>query len=134
MGARGEHGVHHWRGGRAPGGRPPDQPLWGPFPIRTLGGGPGRSDRAVAPFETRADVARHAGSLVEEFHHTGTAPHLELRRDERLGPRIGVAGDFHGSLHVDAGALPLSVGIGLGREGLQGGAVAGLKEALSGAG
>ena len=40
-------------------------------------------DRAVAPFEVGAEVARHAGAFVEEFHHPGTHTHLELVLDRR---------------------------------------------------
>jgi hypothetical protein len=99
-----------------------------------VGGGHGRSHCAVAPFEVRADVARHAGPLVKECHHPGTDTHLELLLDERLGHRIVVAVDFHVLINVDAGAFPRSRFIGLGREGLQGGVVEGLKKTESGAG
>src|SRR5712691_6913145 len=102
MGARGENGFHYLRGGPSTVGRPPDQPLWGPFHIMTVGGGHVRSDCAVTPFEARAEVARHASPLVEEFHHTGTDTHLELLLDERIGHRIVVAFDFHVIINVDA--------------------------------
>lgn len=75
-------------------------------------------DRAVAPFEVGAEVARHAGAFVEEFHHPGTHTHLELVLDERIGHRIVVAFDFDMIIDVDAGAFPLGVFIGLGRQGL----------------
>ena len=48
----------------------------------TVSGGHVRCNRAVVSFEARADVARYAGPLVEEFHHTGTDPHLKLLPDE----------------------------------------------------
>ena len=95
-----------------------------------VGGGHVRRDRAVVSFEARADVACYAGPLVEEFYHPGTDTHLELLLDERLGHRIGVACNFHVIVNVDAGAFPLSIFIGLGREGLQGGAVEGLSACL----
>jgi hypothetical protein len=79
-------------------------------------------------------VARHAGPLMEEVHHPGTDTHLELRLDERIGHRRVVAVDFHVIINVDAGAFPLRICIGLGREGLQGGAVECLKKPESGAG
>src|SRR5215813_15238928 len=99
-----------------------------------VGGGHVRRDRAMASFEARADVACYAGPLVEEFYHPGTDTHLELLLDERIGHRIVVAFNFHVIINVDAGAFPLRIFIELGWEGLQGGAVEGLKEALSGAG
>jgi hypothetical protein len=71
---------------------------------------------------------------VEEFHHPGTDTHLELLLDERIGHRIVVAFNVHVIINVDAGAFPLSIFIGLGREGLQGGAVECLKQTASGAG
>ena len=94
-----------------------------------VGRGPVRGDGAMAPFEARAEVARHAGALVEEFHHPDTHPHLELLLDERLGHRIVVAVDFNMIINVDAGAFPLGVLIGLSRQRLQGGAVERLKKA-----
>ena len=99
-----------------------------------VGGGHVRRDRAVASFEARADVACHAGPLVEEFYHPGTDTHLELLLDERIGHRIVVAFNFHVIIKVDAGAFPLHLFIGLGWEGLQGGAVECLKQTASGAG
>jgi hypothetical protein len=84
----------------------------------TVSGGHVRRDRAVASFEARADVAGHAGPLVEEFHHPGTDTHLELLLDERIGHRIVVAFNFDVIINVDAGAFPLRIVIGLGREGL----------------
>jgi hypothetical protein len=83
-----------------------------------VSGGHVRRDRAVASFEARADVACHAGPLVEEFHHPGTDTHLELLLDERIGHRIVVAFNFHVIINVDAGAFPLRIFLGLGREGL----------------
>jgi hypothetical protein len=68
---------------------------------------------------------------MEEFHHLGTHAHLELLLDESIGHRIVVAFDFHVIINVDAGAFPLSICIGLDRQGLQGGAVECLKGARS---
>lgn len=71
---------------------------------------------------------------MEEFHYLSTHAHLELLLDEGIGHRIVVALDFHMIINVDAGQFPLGIGIGLDRQGLQGGAVECLKETLSGAG
>ena len=94
MGVRGEQGFHHLRGGRSTVGRPPAQPLRGPCPLMTLGGGHVRRTRTVAPCESRADRARHAGPRVEEFPHPGPDTPLGLLLDECLGYRIVVAFDF----------------------------------------
>jgi hypothetical protein len=85
MGARGENGFHHPCGGCPAVGRPPDQPLWGPFHIMTVGRGHVRGDGAVTPFEARAQVAGHAGPFMEEFDHLGTHAYLELLLDEGIG-------------------------------------------------
>jgi hypothetical protein len=95
MGARGKNGFHHLRGGCPTVGRPPDQPLWGPFHIMTVGRGHVHGDGAVAPFEVRAQVARYTGPFVEEFDHLSTHAHLELLLNEGIGHRIVVAFDFH---------------------------------------
>jgi hypothetical protein len=71
---------------------------------------------------------------MEEFDHLCTHAHLKLLLDEGIGHRIIVAVDFHMIINVDAGQFPLGIFIGLGREGLQGGAVECLKETVSGAG
>lgn len=115
MGARGENGFHHACGGYPAVGRPPDQPLWGPFHIMTVGRGHVRGDGAVTPFEARAQVAGHAGPFMEEFDHLGTHAYLELLLDEGIGHGIIVAVDFHMIINVDAGAFPLGVFIGLRR-------------------
>jgi hypothetical protein len=133
MRTRGENRFHHLRGGRTTVGRPSDQALRGPFHVMAVSRRHVRGDRTVASFEVGAEVARHAGALVEEFHHPGTHTHLELVLDERIGHRIVVAVDFHVIINVDAGTFPLGVFIGLSRQGLQGGAVECRKEALSGA-
>jgi hypothetical protein len=78
MGARGKNGFHHLRGGCPTVGRPPDQPLWGPFHIMTVGRGHVHGDGAVAPFEVRAQVTCYTGPFVEEFDHLSTHAHLEL--------------------------------------------------------
>jgi hypothetical protein len=88
MGARGENGFHDLRGGRATAGRPTDQSLRGPFCIMTVGRGHVGGDRAVAPFEARAQMTRHAGPFVEDLDHPGAHAHLELLLDEGIGHGI----------------------------------------------
>jgi len=83
-----------------------------------VGGGHVRSDRAVAPFEARAQMTCHTGPFVEDFYHPGAHAHLELLLDEGIGHGIGVAVDFHVIIDVDARAFPLRLCIGLGRQGL----------------
>jgi hypothetical protein len=64
---------------------------------------------------------------VEDFDHLGTHAHLELLLDEGIGHRIGVTFDFHMIINIDAGQFPLGIGIGLDRQGPQGGAIECLK-------
>jgi hypothetical protein len=71
---------------------------------------------------------------MEELDHLGAHAHLKLLLDKGIGHRIVVAVDFDMIINVDAGQFPLGIFIGLGREGLQGGAVEHLKKTLSGAG
>src|SRR5712691_5271185 len=82
MGARGEKGFHHLRGGRPTGSCPTDQPLRGPCCLMTVSRGHVRGDRAVAALKARAQMDRQTGPFVAEFKHTGTQAHLELLLDE----------------------------------------------------
>ena len=134
MGARGENGFHHLRGGSPTVSCPTDQPLRGPFCLMTVSRGHVRGDRAVAALKARAQMARHTDPFVEEFHHPGTHAHLELLLDEGIGHRRVVAFDFHVIINVDASPFPLGIFIGLGRQRLQGRAVERLKKTLSRAG
>jgi hypothetical protein len=100
MGARGENDFHHLRSGGPTVSRPTDQPLRGPFRIMTVSRGHVRSDRAVAALKARAQMARHTGPFVEEFHHPGTHAHLELLFDEGIGHRIVVAFNFYVIINI----------------------------------
>ena len=119
MGTRGENALHHSCGGCPTGGRPPHQPLRGPFCVMLVGSGPVRSDRAVAPFEARAQMTRHAGPFVEDLDHPGAHAHLELLVDEGIGQGRGVAVDGPVIIDVDARVPPVGVDVAIARERLQ---------------
>jgi hypothetical protein len=61
-------------------------------------------------------MAGHAVPPVEEFHHLGTQPHIELLLEQRVGYGVGVAFDFHMVIDIDPGVFPFGICIWLHRQ------------------
>jgi len=108
-----------------------DQALGRPFGIVLVRARHMRGDCTMTAFVGSALVTGDTFPLGEEFHHGGTQAYIQLLAHQRLGHGVVVAFDLHVVIDIDPGELPLSIRIGLRRQGPEGWTVECVKQLLA---